>query len=546
MLCVEFQYLRAITGSADGKIRIWNILNGDCIRVMRGNSMCDPIVSMTILDNRILVNTENNVILMEYEIIKYEYGSNRDEIAELSMVTMDQSANQMPAKRNKNYSAIRASRMELVSTPNVKLFNDDRKSVLSHSSRPISAKCFKDAQFIHKIVSKNAQPEARKNSAGHISESALIKRRSIMQSINAVISNNGSFSILSSNPNPNAEFFNRLEKITSESPGNYEDELDSARIKPFDLIETKQYLRDQLNEIKQTEQKKFSPEFFESNFFVKKEHIDTKSCADGNPASRMVRVFHFSPSEPPTFRPTSSPSRVDTKTRVKINIEEISKLSMSDTDNDSSKQIIKNEDQRKELYNFASQNPQTLVTKIFESQETDLKSNTNMFPVNVKSKIPNPKIINMVRPLTVFGLNEKDKFSGNSLNMISYNISGDNVHRKTSNEHIKSTVPVKAVELKDNLLNRPKSSTIRRTYADVNLETIETSKLSNINNLNLMTYKEIDKVMDTINGIHSTPDIEEEKRKAEVYKKLWILKSKGHYHGSLLAKPKAVAPEIRE
>ena len=62
------------------------------------------------------------------------------------------------------------------------------------------------------------------------------------------------------------------------------------------------------------------------DFFVKKEHIDTKSCADGNPASRMVRVFHFSPSEPPTFRPTSSPSRVDTKTRVKINIEEIFQL----------------------------------------------------------------------------------------------------------------------------------------------------------------------------------------------------------------------------
>ena len=72
------QYLRAITGSADGKIRIWNILNGDCLRVMRGNSQCDPIYSLSISDNRMLINTEFNLILMEFEKVVYEYGGKRE------------------------------------------------------------------------------------------------------------------------------------------------------------------------------------------------------------------------------------------------------------------------------------------------------------------------------------------------------------------------------------------------------------------------------------------------------------------------------------
>ena len=82
--------MRAITGSADGKIRIWNVLNGDCIRVMRGNSRCDPILSMSIIDNRILMNTEHNIILMEFEPVLYEYGSNREETSESTAISSEE------------------------------------------------------------------------------------------------------------------------------------------------------------------------------------------------------------------------------------------------------------------------------------------------------------------------------------------------------------------------------------------------------------------------------------------------------------------------
>ena len=43
VLCLGMMYLRLVTGCEDGKIRIWNMLSGDCLRVMRGNSRSDPI-----------------------------------------------------------------------------------------------------------------------------------------------------------------------------------------------------------------------------------------------------------------------------------------------------------------------------------------------------------------------------------------------------------------------------------------------------------------------------------------------------------------------
>ena len=75
----------------------------------------------------------------------------------------------------------------------------------------------------------------------------------------------------------------------------------------------------------------------------------------------------------------------------------------------------------------------------------------------------------------------------------------------------------------------------------------------NDNDLNLRTFREVDKIVDVINGQFNTvadtsPDWEKdrEKDKADIYKKFWHLKSTGHYHGSLLAKPRILAPEIRE
>ena len=73
MNCVKLLYMRALTGCADGKLRIWNILNGSCLREIRGNSKSDAILSISIVENRIVVNTVSNILLLEFEKIKFEY-----------------------------------------------------------------------------------------------------------------------------------------------------------------------------------------------------------------------------------------------------------------------------------------------------------------------------------------------------------------------------------------------------------------------------------------------------------------------------------------
>ena len=52
---MEFMFLRVITGCADGKLRIWNMVTGQCMRIMRGNSKSDPIVYLQAIDNRSVI-----------------------------------------------------------------------------------------------------------------------------------------------------------------------------------------------------------------------------------------------------------------------------------------------------------------------------------------------------------------------------------------------------------------------------------------------------------------------------------------------------------
>ena len=247
MLCVELQYLRAITGAADGKIRIWNILNGECIRVMRGNSKCDPVLSLSIVENRIVINTDNNVLLMEFEKIQYEYNTTLVlKLTEEQKEETNKLNNRF--RKNKSYSAIRASRSELIGTPNVKLFNDDRKSALNHSARPLSGKNLREAQILNNLTSK-AQNIAR-NSAGHVSEFALQKRHALLQSINATVLSKTSLSNTTSsntnglrapNPDDNQSMYANIDEYRETV--NKLKELEMLKEKPLTLIETKFYLR---------------------------------------------------------------------------------------------------------------------------------------------------------------------------------------------------------------------------------------------------------------------------------------------------------------
>lgn len=73
VLCLEFLYCRVVTGSADGKLRVWNLLNGDCLRIIRGNSKNDAINTIRASGDRMIVNTLSNLLIFNFESVQWDY-----------------------------------------------------------------------------------------------------------------------------------------------------------------------------------------------------------------------------------------------------------------------------------------------------------------------------------------------------------------------------------------------------------------------------------------------------------------------------------------
>ncbi|XP_023616899.1 CMT1A duplicated region transcript 1 protein isoform X8 [Myotis lucifugus] len=73
VLHVALLFLRVISACADGKIRIYNFLNGNCLKVMKANGRGDPVLSFFIGGNRMVINTESNILLFQFEKIKWQY-----------------------------------------------------------------------------------------------------------------------------------------------------------------------------------------------------------------------------------------------------------------------------------------------------------------------------------------------------------------------------------------------------------------------------------------------------------------------------------------
>jgi hypothetical protein len=304
------QYLRAITGAADGKVRIWNLLNGECIRVVRGNSKCDPVLSLSIVDNRLLINTDNNVLLMEFERIQYEYSTT----LALEATEAQRQADvllQSTLRKPKTYSAIRASRSELIGTPNVKLFGsvtaasgggEDRKSALGHSARPLSGRQIKEAQILNTLTSK-AQNIAR-NSAGHVSDLALQRRQMLLQAIQAkaktsmsILQNNLSDTSTvvtvpamgeSRNADDNEAAYTNIE--VHRETLNQLKELEVLKDKPMTLVETKSYLRETLKEMKQ--QAQMSEEARAEKLRAETGEMEQKSCVECHQINLEYRRHH--------------------------------------------------------------------------------------------------------------------------------------------------------------------------------------------------------------------------------------------------------------
>ena len=261
--------------------------------------------------------------------------------------------------------------------------------------------------------------------------------------------------------------------------------------------------------------------------------IETESCVETRVVNRDTIMSKYESCSSSMTRPTSSPSKYDTKTKTKFRTQEYRTKSPKEDAEKQPKSAVQqaNVYTQKQLQNQT----QIFVTKVFESQDLSLHTSAHMYPMNVKSKLPNPTI---VRPQT--GVDSRnDSARKGTFRSKTAQAPGPAIN----------PVPFLLGPKQQNLASNLQRSRSMRKMNDSGEQSphVETkSRLASHDNLNLMTYKDVDRIVETINSYYISPQKSQDLQQADLYKKIWMLKSTGQYHGSLLMKQSARAPEIRE
>uniref|UniRef100_A0A8C5R6F2 F-box domain-containing protein n=1 Tax=Leptobrachium leishanense TaxID=445787 RepID=A0A8C5R6F2_9ANUR len=148
---LALQYLRVITGCADGKIRVFNFLNGECLREMIVHSRADPVLSLCVRDNRMVINVLSGILIFTFEDVLWDYS--QDSSVRVAVPKERHKFRLAPVK-SQPYSYVRAERMRHIGSSNKKLYQwngepETDKSRLSHHARSLSARSIKRAQDLH-------------------------------------------------------------------------------------------------------------------------------------------------------------------------------------------------------------------------------------------------------------------------------------------------------------------------------------------------------------------------------------------------------------
>ncbi|XP_028637771.1 CMT1A duplicated region transcript 1 protein isoform X1 [Grammomys surdaster] len=83
VLQVSLLYLRVISACGDGKIRIYNFLNGNCLKVIKVDARGDPVLSFFYQGNRWVVgrmvaHTDSSILVFQFENVKWQYSSDKN------------------------------------------------------------------------------------------------------------------------------------------------------------------------------------------------------------------------------------------------------------------------------------------------------------------------------------------------------------------------------------------------------------------------------------------------------------------------------------
>ncbi|MBN3307591.1 FBW10 protein, partial [Amia calva] len=146
--CLAFLYLRVVSGCADGKIRIFDFLTGDCLRVIKANSKQNPVLSLHIHKNSIVMNTKASILLFQFSEVKWDYSIPAEREAEAGGERWSRG----PALSKHPYPYVRAQRMRRVGSSNRKIFHpqgpdgEGHGEGLSHHAGSLSAQNMHRAQ----------------------------------------------------------------------------------------------------------------------------------------------------------------------------------------------------------------------------------------------------------------------------------------------------------------------------------------------------------------------------------------------------------------
>ncbi|XP_078147049.1 F-box and WD repeat domain containing protein 10B [Centroberyx gerrardi] len=193
-------YLRVVTGCMDGKIRIFNFLTGDCLRIIRAGVKPSPILSMHFHDSSILVNTTSSVQLYQFAKVCWDYtvsaegGQRGAAMAQAGLASEKSSASLRKFPR----AFVPADRMAQVASANRKIYDCNRKkpqrAELSRHTRSLSAptKCRAQAKEFSETTKssvtqseKAASERVRKRGLHHplMTEHILLRVNTIQKAL---------------------------------------------------------------------------------------------------------------------------------------------------------------------------------------------------------------------------------------------------------------------------------------------------------------------------------------------------------------------------
>ncbi|XP_027016258.1 F-box and WD repeat domain containing protein 10B isoform X1 [Tachysurus fulvidraco] len=123
VLTLSSLFLRVITGCVDGKIRIFNLLSGDCLRIIKIGTEESPILSLHAHDNVIVVNSSSRVLFLQFAQQQWDYSASPVYITEHTLPSPIHPGLASSSKTKKNGRRSRTSclsqRMRSMSAPSM-------------------------------------------------------------------------------------------------------------------------------------------------------------------------------------------------------------------------------------------------------------------------------------------------------------------------------------------------------------------------------------------------------------------------------------------